>query len=640
MTGRSTRAPENQPGNASDDLQMQLNHALTFAGSREDDKIRDFEDAETRHRPRKRMKKSDTQSGSKKNQRMPAQFRKVRGKLGLLERLAKDIPLDVIFEIFCHLDPGDLLRLSRTSKNLREILLSKSSQSIWRTARENVQDLPPCPEDLNEPQYARIMFDYSCYVCSRKLRAIDGILWAFRMRCCKNCVPRVFPSYFEPDFVEAQPVEYRKKTDILPSEIYFLNSNAIHQFGSHEVAARLKSQFEVLQTEEDRQAWMKCKSEELKALREHANLCDTWLQARLHQRAFELIDIRKQRKAAILDRLEKVGWREEAEIMYDQFSNHKLVKQSKKLTDYGWNNIKSQLMEMLSNHKTERLARERRRCILARYKTLHKEYDVVLRTSDLREPFPTVGDVLNNRLFHDLIWDTPYDEEILPEFFRLKLLEFLPGIIDEWKPKKIQDLLAIMQRSVPNAITSDMRLASSVFTCSTCCKKVHFPQMFYHRCCTPIRQLNGLGNEQCQTPNSYTPPGPWRPDSLVFNISDIQAMKRLIEACNLDPNTSTIHDLHSADPLIECISCAQDRTPLFSSLRSFIPHFSPLRYFMRWQSMLEHSSCKLKINSFGEEIQAVLASERRYIYYQKMMCCVHCHRQLAEHAMLKHLKDM
>lgn len=46
----------------------------------------------------------------------------------------------------------------------------------------------------------------------------------------------------------------------------------------------------------------------------------------------------------ILNRLEEIGWRDEAEkIMsgpsyYDTFSDHKLVKQSKKLTEHGTEN--------------------------------------------------------------------------------------------------------------------------------------------------------------------------------------------------------------------------------------------------------------------------------------------------------------
>lgn len=39
---------------------------------------------------------------STKRQRMPEQFRKVRGRLGLLEKLAKEVPLDVILEVIDH----------------------------------------------------------------------------------------------------------------------------------------------------------------------------------------------------------------------------------------------------------------------------------------------------------------------------------------------------------------------------------------------------------------------------------------------------------------------------------------------------------------------------------------------------------
>lgn len=42
----------------------------------------------------------DERQSSQKKQRVPEQFRKVRGKLGLLQRLAKDVPLDVILEVF------------------------------------------------------------------------------------------------------------------------------------------------------------------------------------------------------------------------------------------------------------------------------------------------------------------------------------------------------------------------------------------------------------------------------------------------------------------------------------------------------------------------------------------------------------
>ena len=67
-------------------------------------------------------------------------------------------------QIFYYLAPGDLLRLARTSNDLRGILMSKSSEIIWRAARRNVEDLPPLPLDLNEPQYAHLLFESYCHV--------------------------------------------------------------------------------------------------------------------------------------------------------------------------------------------------------------------------------------------------------------------------------------------------------------------------------------------------------------------------------------------------------------------------------------------------------------------------------------------
>lgn len=54
-----------------------------------------------KRQPQKESTNEDNQSepSAKKLKRMPEEFRKVRGKLGMLERLAKDVPLDVIFEV-------------------------------------------------------------------------------------------------------------------------------------------------------------------------------------------------------------------------------------------------------------------------------------------------------------------------------------------------------------------------------------------------------------------------------------------------------------------------------------------------------------------------------------------------------------
>jgi len=358
-----------------------------------EDQQGDFIDRDEPERPRKRGRndpeiassstrkavdwKTDNRSteSRKKKQRIPAQFRKVRGKLGMLERLAKDVPLDVVIEIFCYLDPGDLIRLARTSKDLRGILMSKTWESVWRIARENVQDLPPLPPDLNEPQYARLLYESYCHVCLKG--NCDIILWLFRMKCCKKCgvetsVPvnlfftiwlaliDIFrlPPY--EDLINSQPMEYRHR-GILPSEWLPGNSSYHnHRVGNTKIAERFKAEYTALQTLEDRRSWISGKTQCFRELARHGRLCERWHEAQLKKRANEVEDVRQKRLEAILERLGEIGWREEAEHMLNKFKDHKLVKQPKKLTEHGWKCIKVELVKMLSNHKENRLRNEQR----------------------------------------------------------------------------------------------------------------------------------------------------------------------------------------------------------------------------------------------------------------------------------------
>lgn len=63
------------------------------------------------------------------------------------------------------LAPRDVLYVAWTSKAFYDVLTRRSSKSVWKSARANISDLPPCPNDLSEFAYARLMFDSHCQVC-------------------------------------------------------------------------------------------------------------------------------------------------------------------------------------------------------------------------------------------------------------------------------------------------------------------------------------------------------------------------------------------------------------------------------------------------------------------------------------------
>ncbi|KAF9015809.1 hypothetical protein BDZ89DRAFT_962421, partial [Hymenopellis radicata] len=89
-------------------------------------------------------------------------------------------------QVFSYLEPLDLLRMSRTTKALRSLLMGKSSSGVWGRARLRMEGLPPMLEDLSEPEYANLLFDSHCHNCLKG--ATKYVQWQIRMRLCKECL--------------------------------------------------------------------------------------------------------------------------------------------------------------------------------------------------------------------------------------------------------------------------------------------------------------------------------------------------------------------------------------------------------------------------------------------------------------------
>ncbi|PPR01748.1 hypothetical protein CVT24_001568 [Panaeolus cyanescens] len=84
-------------------------------------------------------------------------FRK-RGTRGLLEGL----PFEILFEIFDHFLPADLLSVGRVSREFKDLVMSRQFVPIWKHTRSRFPGMPDCPSDMNEPSYAELIFGNSC----------------------------------------------------------------------------------------------------------------------------------------------------------------------------------------------------------------------------------------------------------------------------------------------------------------------------------------------------------------------------------------------------------------------------------------------------------------------------------------------
>ncbi len=120
------------------------------------------------------------------------------------------MPIDT-HQVYSYLYPRDLLALARTCKRFRAFLLHRSNESLWRAARENVGNLPPCPQFMSAPAFLNLLFSTHCQVRTIRVACLNPdsktdmpdddscvqncgkspvwkAMWAWFARYCPNCV--------------------------------------------------------------------------------------------------------------------------------------------------------------------------------------------------------------------------------------------------------------------------------------------------------------------------------------------------------------------------------------------------------------------------------------------------------------------
>ncbi|EIW76068.1 hypothetical protein CONPUDRAFT_131601 [Coniophora puteana RWD-64-598 SS2] len=97
------------------------------------------------------------------------------------------LPLDVVYEIFSELTPLDLLHICWTSRELRRVMMSKQSVTVWMSARKVRNDVPACRSDVSEPQWAYLLFGPPiCQLCGQDAPGRPNL--QLTRRVCMSCL--------------------------------------------------------------------------------------------------------------------------------------------------------------------------------------------------------------------------------------------------------------------------------------------------------------------------------------------------------------------------------------------------------------------------------------------------------------------
>ncbi|KAF9480602.1 hypothetical protein BDN70DRAFT_877441 [Pholiota conissans] len=297
-----------------------------------------------------------------------------RAKLGLLPSL----PLDVLLEIFSHLAPLDILRLSRTTKGLRNLLLHRSSTYVWKAALDSVEGLPACPKELSLPFWTNLVFGHHCQGClTSNVKKCDFIL---RVRYCNKCADIWL--HPDSDFDENSTLD-KVIRECIP---FTSRSNRINTTYYHwrDKLKLLEDIGKVLESDDESAiyAFVTAKEAEVDSRLEHARECNKWMDKVIKDRENELNESRNLRADSIRAKLMDLGYQAELEFLdklkagdwdiYDRwpsftrFEEHQLIKVPKPLTEKIWTTIKNDMVKYMA--EISELRKENLRCISVRHR--------------------------------------------------------------------------------------------------------------------------------------------------------------------------------------------------------------------------------------------------------------------------------
>ncbi|PPQ63621.1 hypothetical protein CVT24_004374 [Panaeolus cyanescens] len=511
MSGRrSTR----QKAKTAEAAPMDVDDDSTF----EDDGEDEFEEPQDKKRKRRAPRATRTQQ----NSGSVVKKARTRGTRGVLKQML-EMPFDILFEIFGHLEPADLLSVGRTSQELRELVMSKQFKSIWVHARSKYPDMPSCPDDMTEPAYAELVFGNSCLV------SITVTVFA---------VP--------PPFLNAFPFSYTK---------WHFSSDHLQKWNAETISLNPANKTELYSK----------RIAERMFINEHAEQCEAWYPTLQSSRRDAKDAEINERKAQIVELVKSMGWGEELSKMTSNLpqDSPEVVKHcKKKLSDRIMENLKPFLEEFMANAKEKRILGERRACYESRMRALQTAYNNALTTYPLQKPRPRVADVFEIPRFKSLVMDTPDDVTVTDNDFDITP-ETLAGVMEEANTIVKSKLLSVVATELKEgtydpATVLDLATTTFVITSGYDKKSLHTSRVIVdsRTGASPPHDEAKISVEELAA--RVFPSVPFNSQgTIAFNTTAHEIFRGLLETCGLDPNTTTCAEMDEKHPIIECLKCNQ-----------------------------------------------------------------------------------
>ncbi|OAX39063.1 hypothetical protein K503DRAFT_113414 [Rhizopogon vinicolor AM-OR11-026] len=517
----------------------------------------DKEDSDSANRAPSRIKGARKRSRKNADDAKPSKKSKRRGRLDLMPTMN----LDILFHILIFLHPMDLVNLSRTSKDFRNLLLQRSSAATWKVARLQVDSLPDCPPDMSEPQYANLVFYPHCHDCDKVVRSI---LWQFRVRYCSKCLFSKSNTVDNSDTLRCVPWKRFRLTFYLPSV-------TSREQGYYKQLFHKKAYDEMLvehsKTPQDEiAAFLDKKRKHFEEFMEHAKQCEQWSQSVASSRKHELEKLKRDCKDAIITRITEAGYKPELDFVgISRFEREeKALFKPKALTTQAWNRMRPNLILRLDAIRVRRLDPQvyspRRSILMGKYKKYLQKTPPSGAVFDL---MPHIADVAEFGPFRDLIMSP--ESTIITEASFCSAFQQLPDLVSSWRAKidcEFMDLVRFLENygdSGKQSGSDFVQLATSAFVMRSgndhrllmYPEALLWPGFFCSRGRADWMDdsLRGVKQFGCL---------PWSASRSHYpiTISMFEGAVAVVRASGLDPKTAYRQDMDRLDARFACGKCS------------------------------------------------------------------------------------
>ncbi|KAF9532170.1 hypothetical protein CPB83DRAFT_847356 [Crepidotus variabilis] len=517
-------------------------------------------------------------------------YSRIKGVRGKLKNMT-EMPVDILFEVFSALQPGDLLCISRASKDLRGLLTSKNTAYIWSQAYKNIPEdfqPPQCPKNVNVLHYTNFLYGHHCQFCASR----HGYYSHFptRVRFCKGCAPDVLRHVGRPyhQFGDSQ-----EKIEDLCSAMYL--SKPIRGFYILNVEYRLRSKeyadAKNLSPEAGKAYLKTCQDEQRSALELGTSL-QQWRRKQKSMHQQQVQDIHKQRANFILEKLEEEGIKD-----FDQWQikNSLIARRSYEMKGEEWLRIRADLIDVIQE-KREAGQHNIVRMSISKALNTFGTFIASLNDESTTHIFPRPFVIAQSEPFLSLIRQSE-NGKISQSVFEPFKTE-CSNLIAAWKAESDKYLVDILP---PSSVKGKRKkldaraldLATTFFKCHFCTEPISYPRVLVHQCLNVHFDATSDEEEAEHSEQSdededleqvttkkggpYREPRPARiitmetlwdkvptfvptgfragHPCIAFDEESFALAREVVRACGEDPNTASREAIEKKNARLECMTC-------------------------------------------------------------------------------------